>query len=145
VKNENGLNEMCAVMNGWRANALLGVTTAFAGVIVAANIDWMLRPYVVLACLIAAPGWAIGGLVKLEDRALAVSIGIAMGLSVNILVALAMVELGAWHPEAAAATILETSAAVLLVRAAVTRSRDSDGSPLDDTLRSENFEQHGSS
>ena len=108
---------------GWRANAGIAIASMFAGAIVAANIHWTLRPYIVLVCMIVGPGWAIGGLVDVGDRMIGAVIGCALGLSVDILVALAIAELGGWHPEAAAVVILEVSAAILLVRAARVRRR----------------------
>jgi hypothetical protein len=102
---------------GWRADASLAVASALAGAIVAVNLDWTLRPLVVLTCMIVGPGWAIGGLVEINDRVLGRIVCCALGVSVDILVALAMVSLGAWYPEAVAVLMLEASAAVLFVRA----------------------------
>jgi hypothetical protein len=79
------------------SRALLGVD-ALALVLSAANVHGPLRFVVGMVFGALVPGWALVGLVRLDNATLEVSLSVATSLALLLVLAQAMTALGAWHP-----------------------------------------------
>jgi len=75
--------------------------TVAAVLVLLAGAGPALRAPVVLAFALVGPGMALVPLLRLDDPLAELSLGVALSLALDTLVALAMLYAGAWSPEGA--------------------------------------------
>ncbi len=81
------------------SRALLGVD-ALALALCVANVHGPLRFVVGLLFGALVPGWALVGLIRLNNAPLEIGLSVATSLALFVVLAQAMTALGAWHPVA---------------------------------------------
>jgi hypothetical protein len=82
-----------------RANlsTILVFADLFMAALVALNVSGALRVWAGLAFCAVVPGWAIVGLLRLNDAPLEIGLSMAAGLCALLVLAQLAITLGAWH------------------------------------------------
>lgn len=111
----------------WPTIAVVSVIAV--GVVVLGDVESAVRPVLVVSFLLVVPGLTAVRLLRLGDRAAELSLGVALSVTLALLVAAGWIYTGAWSPKHGLVFLMAVTLGAVLAELATERRRSPRGRP----------------
>jgi hypothetical protein len=105
----------------WLWPAIIGLSAVAVGLATLAGVQGPVRAGLALWFLLICPGLALVRLLRLDDTVFELTLGVALSLALDTLVAGGLLYAGAWSPAGALAVLIAISVAGALLQLALAR------------------------